>query len=347
MDSESILFEGWLEKKGSFIANWKRRWFVLSSSKLEYYVEENKATKKGDIVVNETTKVLTRDGSTHAYKFGVMSGTRILELSADTDKDRIDWMDKIQTLVKRIIKINGPGIVNDDKSIIGTIFTKSTNMEEDTPMNRAMKGQQLGTAPTSRQNEASISTAKPMKRLNAKTNKPQRAEAAVPMKTSKSHKEDGEGDNTAELLSAALGSSSLGGKAKTKKSASGANTRHSEEDISATNAKYHYGDAEEEMYGSKSYQHHNSKSGHVGKDVEVSAEDTTIGTSTTSGSRSRKKSDASSRRREAEGRSSVTSASCDAAVEEELAHGWEEVGGGGVAVVLVVYRLVVIVIVRR
>jgi hypothetical protein len=91
--------KGWLEKKGSLIKNWKKRWFVLSFDKLEYFVEEDQKSKKGDIAINATSKILYRDGTVHSYKFGVQTGDRMLEMCSESNEERLDWIGNIQEVI--------------------------------------------------------------------------------------------------------------------------------------------------------------------------------------------------------------------------------------------------------
>ena len=145
---------GWLEKKGRFVKNWKVRWFVLHINILEYFEDESERVKKGDIDINLTTKVLIRDGSTHLFKFGIQTGDRVLELSTQSDTERIKWMDSIHNIVRAL---NNPDIRSSNNStsssipsltIIDTglkdkvskLLSKKTNMDEDTLMNRALSG---------------------------------------------------------------------------------------------------------------------------------------------------------------------------------------------------------------
>jgi hypothetical protein len=133
-----ILQSGWLEKKGRLMKNWKRRWFTLKESILEYY-DEPGGEKKGDIDITKDTYVLMRDGSTHLFKFGVKTDERILELSTYSDPDRLQWMDAIHNSVKNLK--NPPRSTGANlKGRVSNLLSKKTNMEEDTPMNRAMRG---------------------------------------------------------------------------------------------------------------------------------------------------------------------------------------------------------------
>jgi hypothetical protein len=152
MENE-IIHHGWLEKKGRVMKNWKRRWFTLRLNLLEYFDAQN-GNKKGDIGISSETKVLLRDGSTHLFKFGIQTGNRILELSTSSDEDRIQWMDAIHNTVKRINNQSAKGS-SKIKDRVSNLLSKKTNMDEDTPMNRALRGH---AAPS---NEPSTTNSKP------------------------------------------------------------------------------------------------------------------------------------------------------------------------------------------
>jgi hypothetical protein len=138
VESAEILQSGWLEKKGRVIKNWKRRWFTLKEDLLEYYDAPGGA-KKGDIDITKETSVLMRDGSTHLFKFGIKTNDRILELCTSSDPDRLQWMDAIHNAVK-CLKNSSKASGESLKGRVSNLLSKKTNMEEDTPMNRAMRG---------------------------------------------------------------------------------------------------------------------------------------------------------------------------------------------------------------
>jgi hypothetical protein len=140
-NENEIIHCGWLEKKGRVMKNWKRRWFTLRLQLLEYFDAQN-GNKKGDIEISSETIVLLRDGSTHLFKFGIQTGNRILELSTNSDQDRIQWMDAIHNTVKLIQNRNTKASHNDGriKDRVSNLLSKKTNMDEDTPMNRALRG---------------------------------------------------------------------------------------------------------------------------------------------------------------------------------------------------------------
>lgn len=105
-DQSGSLKEGWLEKKGSFIKSWKRRYFILTPTALDYYTDETKAEHKGSVPILSTSRVMHRDGSSHQFKFGLLTGKRLLEIACTSDKDRTRWKKAIQELINRIQVIN-------------------------------------------------------------------------------------------------------------------------------------------------------------------------------------------------------------------------------------------------
>lgn len=162
-NNEDIIHNGWLEKKGRVMKNWKRRWFILRSTILEYY-DGQSGVKKGDIEITIDTKVLMRDGTTHLFKFGIQTGDRILELSTDCDDERLRWMDAIHRVVNNLtnnmnrLTLDNSGI----KDRFSNLLSKKTNMEEDTPMNRVLRGHAT-------MNDGGATTTKPTRRVNRRT----------------------------------------------------------------------------------------------------------------------------------------------------------------------------------
>mmetsp|Transcript_16663 Transcript_16663/g.27817 ORF Transcript_16663/g.27817 Transcript_16663/m.27817 type:complete len:475 (-) Transcript_16663:340-1764(-) len=147
--TDDSLKEGWLEKKGSFVRSWKRRYFVLTSSALNYYTDETLSELKGSVPIVSTSRVMHRDGSSHQFKFGLCTGKRLLEIACTSDEHRTRWKKCIQELINRLqmegMKAGGTcsterTTVFDDLISINRL--DRTNMVEDTPMNRARKQQQ-------------------------------------------------------------------------------------------------------------------------------------------------------------------------------------------------------------
>lgn len=155
----ALVLEGWLEKKGSFVKSWKRRWFVLTEDKLQYFVEETQNTLKGGVDILASSEVLSRDGSTHEFKFGVQTGTKILEISADCEETRLLWMDTLHKTINNRRCDHSSGAIPTGKGLSNLLVKKVTKMEADTPMNRALKNQAAQTSrKQQRQNVSKKST---------------------------------------------------------------------------------------------------------------------------------------------------------------------------------------------
>jgi hypothetical protein len=95
-----VVLAGWLEKKGHLIKNWKRRYVTIEDSELSYYLDESLRQKKGGILLDQTTKVLVRDGTRHSWKFRILSHGKSLELSAVSEQERDFWVTTIRELFR-------------------------------------------------------------------------------------------------------------------------------------------------------------------------------------------------------------------------------------------------------
>lgn len=56
-DKADILKEGWLEKLGFIVPNWKRRWIVLRSNNIEYYENEKMNQRKGIFFLDSSMRI--------------------------------------------------------------------------------------------------------------------------------------------------------------------------------------------------------------------------------------------------------------------------------------------------
>jgi hypothetical protein len=58
--------------------------------------------QKGSVPILSTSRVMHRDGSSHQFKFGLLTGKRLLEIACTSDKDRTRWTKAIQELINRV-----------------------------------------------------------------------------------------------------------------------------------------------------------------------------------------------------------------------------------------------------
>ncbi|CAM4565764.1 unnamed protein product [Leuciscus chuanchicus] len=93
--------KGYLLKKGHVRRNWQERWFVLKPSSLTYFVGEDLKEKKGEILLEENCVVETLpDKEGRRCLFCVKTYIRTYEMSASNLKQRVDWVQAIQTVLR-------------------------------------------------------------------------------------------------------------------------------------------------------------------------------------------------------------------------------------------------------
>ncbi|XP_026065464.1 differentially expressed in FDCP 6 homolog isoform X3 [Carassius auratus] len=96
-----IIKKGYLLKKGHVRRNWQERWFVLKPSSLMYYVNEDLKEKKGEVLLEEGSVVENlSDKEGRRCLFCVNTPVRTYEMSASDMKQRVDWVQAIQTALR-------------------------------------------------------------------------------------------------------------------------------------------------------------------------------------------------------------------------------------------------------
>ncbi|XP_069048957.1 differentially expressed in FDCP 6-like isoform X2 [Lepisosteus oculatus] len=97
----NVLKKGYMWKKGHMRRNWNERWFVLKPAGILYYVSEDMKERKGEIPLDKTCVVESipdREGK--RCLFCVKAATRSYEISASDQKQRLEWVQAIQTAVR-------------------------------------------------------------------------------------------------------------------------------------------------------------------------------------------------------------------------------------------------------
>jgi len=98
---------GYLYKRGKGAALWTKRFFVVTDSKLVYYVESDRGQMKGEIVLAGATASVssTRSDGRKKFFFQIhhpICGTR--ELYAKTSGRRTQWISKINEMSAMLLK---------------------------------------------------------------------------------------------------------------------------------------------------------------------------------------------------------------------------------------------------
>lgn len=97
-----VLKSGWMEKKGSFVASWKKRWFVLTATSLEYYTSESKRERKGYMPFGDNCSVRKLPASVSQeaparVKFQIISSERTLEVICP-EAEYTEWVTELETV---------------------------------------------------------------------------------------------------------------------------------------------------------------------------------------------------------------------------------------------------------
>lgn len=95
-----ILKKGIMVKKGSFMKNWKQRWFVLKSDKLLYYYETKTDIDSKKKIYNlkgfanlSKIKEIKKKGD---KEFEIITPKRIWSFKCGSINDRNNWIDTIK-----------------------------------------------------------------------------------------------------------------------------------------------------------------------------------------------------------------------------------------------------------
>ena len=98
-----------MTKEGGFVHNWKRRWFIMSEDKIEYYTDKN-GTLRGSFPLNSDTmcEVDTTAKMQPAFKISwpnQENQKRIYRICCENTELREQWMEAINNVLDQ--KKNG------------------------------------------------------------------------------------------------------------------------------------------------------------------------------------------------------------------------------------------------
>ena len=97
--SSGVTKQGWVCKRGrTFIPSWKNRWFVLTGSKIEYYVDDTLEIKKGEYVLDHTTTVESMDPTPNQFQLQCDASGKML-CKVDSEVELREWMTMVQASI--------------------------------------------------------------------------------------------------------------------------------------------------------------------------------------------------------------------------------------------------------
>ncbi|XP_038636664.1 differentially expressed in FDCP 6 homolog [Scyliorhinus canicula] len=95
-----VMQKGYMWKKGQVRRNWNERWFVLKTSHIDYYANEDLKEKKGEIQLDmDSTVEVLPDKEGKRCLFCIKTANRTFELSASDTKRRQEWIDIISSAI--------------------------------------------------------------------------------------------------------------------------------------------------------------------------------------------------------------------------------------------------------
>jgi len=113
----TVIRKGYMVKQGGRIKTWKKRWFVLDSSKLTYYRDMNEINPLGTISLQVCEGVL-EDATTKKNCFMVVTKARTYKMTAPTRHEMAEWMVSVKNVIQELASLNRP------RSIEGATYVK-------------------------------------------------------------------------------------------------------------------------------------------------------------------------------------------------------------------------------
>ncbi|XP_020312711.1 switch-associated protein 70b isoform X1 [Oncorhynchus kisutch] len=103
-----VFKQGYMMKKGHKRKNWTERWFLLKLNSISYYVSEDLAEKKGDILLDGNCCVESLpDKEGKKCLFYVKCSDKSYEISVSDKKRKQEWIQAIQTCIS-LLKLGRP-----------------------------------------------------------------------------------------------------------------------------------------------------------------------------------------------------------------------------------------------
>jgi hypothetical protein len=95
-----MVFSGNLNKMGSFVPNWKARFFTLDSIRLTYF-ESEYGKQKGQFIITSDTEVAVAGSMMRDNVFVVKNPERTLYLSATSMEELDAWMTALENSIEQ------------------------------------------------------------------------------------------------------------------------------------------------------------------------------------------------------------------------------------------------------
>jgi len=104
---ENILKAGYLKNEGRKLKNWRKRWFVLTSSALSYYVDQKQKTLVKRIPFAEILQVRANRERLEANLFELFTVRRPYYICANSEEDLEEWLFAIKYAMETLENLKG------------------------------------------------------------------------------------------------------------------------------------------------------------------------------------------------------------------------------------------------
>lgn len=122
----NIEFEGWLNKRASWLKDWRRRYFKLAGSQL-FFATDRWSAPHGMIDLRLATDIVSTDTKNHAFQIRTREAAYLMRAGSQQEKD--DW---IESLEKQIIRRNEGenNLIQNDIADEGTLAQRHQAQDE-------------------------------------------------------------------------------------------------------------------------------------------------------------------------------------------------------------------------
>ena len=94
--------------RSAFVKNWKNRYFVLSSDKFEYFVDQSRLDKKGEFFIDEGTSIQSVEGSSTMFMLS-SDASGAMKVDVPNSEERDEWIETINFHVSSLRLSHGAG----------------------------------------------------------------------------------------------------------------------------------------------------------------------------------------------------------------------------------------------
>ena len=121
LSGSDVLKEGWMTKQGGLIKSWKKRWFVLHDTDLDYFIKPN-GKQQGTIPIHDAKVIQPSPECKKQPSFKiVIPGVRVYYIQTNTTEEVQDWIAALEKARSGVKASVSTAVHLDDFDIIKVI----------------------------------------------------------------------------------------------------------------------------------------------------------------------------------------------------------------------------------